>query len=330
MLAHWGGIAPAATIYCVHDQGLNDSQFCVGTPLPFPNAIVPMGPLYQNCDIEALDLNRAGGDPFINLYAASGDDTPRPGHLYLIADKSIANFIFDLGDIWKVDSTGTPVTNITEIDAISFHPTTGVLWGWGQHTGLFVIPPPLPSLITLEMRIDPQVGCVANEPPVEIIGATVVVPATEMEIEALTWNWEGTVLYAVENLHNDPVDSHGDSEDQWGQPDFDEGIRLWASDGTHLIEMCPNLASNLVEQWGIPVEIEALEALPEGILPDLIPSTQDLLLLGFHGPKTLLYAVIVTPPLPLTAPLNCDVFWLGEIPTVLNDLEGLAYDPLNI
>ena len=64
-LASWGMTALAApAIYCVHDKGLNDSQFCVGYPLPFPsNGIVPMGPLYQNCDIEALDLDEDGEDP---------------------------------------------------------------------------------------------------------------------------------------------------------------------------------------------------------------------------------------------------------------------------
>jgi hypothetical protein len=312
----------------------------MGSPLPFPSSgIVPMGPLYPNCDIEALDLDEGGEDLFFNLYAASGDDTPRPGHLYLV-DKFGGMPLWDLGDIWEIDSTGVPLKNITEIDAISFHPTTGVLWGWGQHTGLFIIPsppsPPSPSLIAPEREIDPQVGCVANEPQVEIIGATVVFPATEVEIEDLTWNFEGTVLYAVENLHNDPVDSHGDSEDQWGQPnfdwDFDEGIRLWASDGTNLVEMCPNLAPQLAaafkDLYGqeIPAEIEALEALPEEFLPGIIPSMNDLLLVGFHGPKTLLYAVIITPQLPLTTSLSCDLLWMGNIPSELNDLEGLAFD----
>jgi hypothetical protein len=52
------------------------------------------------------------------------------------------------------------------------------------------------------------------------------------------------------------------------------------------------------------------------------------LLLGFHGPDTLLYAVIVTPPLPLTTPLHCEILWIDEISNAPNDIEGLAYDSM--
>lgn len=319
VLASWGIAAAAApAIYCVHDDGLNDSQFCVGYPLPFPsNGIVPMGPIYQNCDIEALDLDEDGEDLFLNLYAASGDDTPRPGHLYLV-DKTAGAPLWDLGDIWEVDPAENPVKNITEVDGISVNPATHVIWGWGQHTGLFFInsppPPPPPLSISPENEIDPTVGCVANEPQVGVIGATVVFPVKEVEMEDITWNRSGTVLYGVQNLHDDPVDSHGD-------PDFDDGIRLWAYDTVSgfVGSICPNLVP------GVPAEIEGLEVLPlEVNTPP--PGFPDLLLVGFHGPDRVQYAAISVNF--TTTPPACQIIWDGNIPTNgLNDIEGLAYDP---
>jgi hypothetical protein len=322
----------AATIYCVHDDGLNDSQFCMGSPLPSPSSgILPMGPLYQNCDLEALDLDEDGEDLFFNLYAASGDDTPRPGHLYLV-DKVVGVPLWDLGDIWEVDAAGNPVKNITEVDAISFNPTTHVLWGWGQHTGLFFInPPPPPPLISSQNEIDPQVGCIANEPQVGIIGATVFFPAPEVEMEDLTWNRSGTVLYGVPNLHDDPVDSHGDLEDLWPQADFDfdfdDGIRLWAYDTVSgfVGSICPSLVAGITGLLGKPAEIEGLEVLPHNLVP---LGFSDLLLVGFHGPHRIYYATVSvnfasTPP-------ACQFIWGGNIPTDgLNDIEGLAYDPFD-
>jgi hypothetical protein len=322
----------APAIYCVHDEGLNDSQFCVGYPLPFPSeGILPMGPIYPDCDIEALDLDENGEDLFYNLYAASGDDTPRPGHLYLV-DKMNGAPLWDLGDIWAVDAAGKPLTNIREVDAISFNPATHVLWGWGQHTGLFFInPPPPPPSISAKNEIDPKVGCVANESPVGIVGATVVFPAVEREIEDLTWNRAGTVLYGVENLHDDPVDSHGDPEDLWPNMnfDFDDGIRLWAFDtiSGFVGSICPNLVPAISGLMDAPAEIEGLEVLPRNLVPPP-PGFSDLLLVGFHGPHKMVYAALGVNFINANTPPVCRIIWDGSIPTDgLHDIEGLAYDP---
>ncbi|NJO17158.1 MAG: M20/M25/M40 family metallo-hydrolase [Thioploca sp.] len=317
-------LTQASTIYCVHDQGTNNSQFCFGTPLPTPPTdILPLGPLHQQCDIEALDIQPETDD----LFAASGDDTPRKGHLYRVNKGNGA--IIDIGRI--ID--GATQLAITEIDALSFQPSTNKLWGWGQDTGLFVIDSPLPSegeLISAQCLSTPAVPAIAAEVVVRRQGVDA------MEIEDITWNQNGTVLYATENQHTDPPDSHGDPENRWSLPDFDfdfdEGIRLWAYDTTDdgvLREICSDLTTEIANQLGQAAEVEALESLPNDLFNPIIPDDQDLLLVGFHGPNQLLYAIIATPPLPLPespVPLPpCELLWNGEIPTQFNDIEGLAY-----
>lgn len=345
----------ASTIYCVNDWGLNDSQFCYGTPLPFP-PILPLdhpifgAVVYEDCDIEGLDIHHETDE----LYASSGDDTPRPGHLYYVyKDGPNQGDIIDLG---KIDG-------LREIDTISFHPITGDLWGWAQGQGLFFISetdvpfppfPPFPPGVPIlpEVNIENPI-CLPPEPEVPVIPAKLVLSGPPIEVEDITWNWEGNVLYAVENVHGDVsgdecvphgVDSHGEDESGWPGPPYDfdfdecdidgdgvvEGIRLWAydDDEKNIVEMCPNLAPSIAARLGSPAEIEALEALPEGLLPGVDPVLEDLLLVGFHGPREMLYAVIVTPPLPLTEPLDCDIIWLDDIPTdPFGDIEGLAYSP---
>ena len=61
-------LTQASTIYCVHDQGTNNSQFCFGTPLPIPPTdILPLGPIHQQCDIEALDI-QPETDDFVTFW----------------------------------------------------------------------------------------------------------------------------------------------------------------------------------------------------------------------------------------------------------------------
>ncbi len=329
------------TIYCVHDGGLNNSQFCYIPIPPVDSSVVTLGPVYQKCDIEALDIQH-GTD---NLYAASGDDTPRPGHLYYVY-KHNGNVI-DLGD---VDAQGA---ELAEIDAISFRPNTGNLWGWAQGEGLFMIPSSviagLPSAEDLPIQpvvdIDHPI-CLPPTSPVPVIHADLILPAPPVEVEDITWNWEGDVLYAVENVHATLVDGQCQSHDpdSHGPLDFeecdvdndgvDEGIRLWAvaQDGVEwkIGEICPNLAPQIAEKLGKKAEIEGLESLPESLLPDEVnQETEDLLLVGFHGAKKILYAVIITPEPPFASDPNCQIWrWLDhDISTKLNDIEGLAYSP---
>ena len=98
------------------------------------------------------------------LYAASGRHTNKPGHLYKV-DKAT-------GELTDIGPTG-----FDEIDGLSFAPD-GTLWGWAQDVGLLII-----NTST---------------------GKAEVVVAYAGEIEDLTWNTAGTVLYGVGNLGNGP------------------------------------------------------------------------------------------------------------------------------
>lgn len=126
--------------------------------------IEPLGPLYPGLDIEAIDVSQYG-----EIYAAAGDnstDTTKAGHLYQV-DPVYGNII-DMGD-----------TGFAEIDGLSFNPSTGELWGWAQDAGLIKFTYPITPLATLFIK-------------------------REGEMEDLTWNNDGTVLYAIENLHSGP------------------------------------------------------------------------------------------------------------------------------
>jgi hypothetical protein len=138
------------------------------------------------------------------------------------------------------------------------------------------------------------------------------------EIEDITWNQKGDVLYGVENLHTDPVDSHSAVEDKWpynnpvrpNDIDYDKGIKLWAySDKTGQYKVvCPNLASSIAKELKNEAEIEGLESLPG-------TAGQDFLVVSFHGPKKIYYAGIILP--------QCDI-WIKGDDTAFNDIEGMA------
>jgi len=309
--------AYGSAIYCVQDNGLNDSQFCKSdhlddaTPTP---AINPLGPEYKDCDIEALDIMH---DPGL-LYAASGDNTPRPGHLYRV-DMSGAG-LYDLGDV------DAPGHELTEIDGISFHPVDGDLYGWAQDEGLFVIPSanvPLDPGTYLVPGGTGAAGC--NDTASQnstVIKAEMVIP-TEGEIEDIEWNWGGTKLYAVENLH-----SHTDP-DRHGPPDFDEkGIKLWvytppSSGGPSITSVCDDLVPSIVKLMGDAYEIEGIESFPRTLLN--IQSLDDLLILSFHKHKggattDLKYVTIVAGD-------ECNLVDQATITADFNDIEGVGVGP---
>jgi subtilisin family serine protease len=151
-------------LYGVHDAGLNNSHFfTIDTTRDVTELSV-----YPGYDIEGLDIHPQS----CQLYASAGDDTSKPGHLYLVNKEN--------GKLTDLGSTGSQ-----EVDALSFNPD-GTLWGWAQDEGLLRFND-LPSAT-----------------------ATVVIPY-EGEIEDITWNESGTTLYAVQNVHggHDP-DSHSD------------------------------------------------------------------------------------------------------------------------
>ncbi len=110
-------------LYALHDGGLNDSQFfTVDTKNNY--AIAALGTEKPGHDIEALVI-----DPKTSkMYASSGDDPEGfpIGHLYEV-DKGT-------GEIAAIGSTG-----LGEVSALSFRPSNGELWAWGDRQGIFVI-----------------------------------------------------------------------------------------------------------------------------------------------------------------------------------------------
>ncbi|MDM8561861.1 hypothetical protein QUF54_00740 [Candidatus Marithioploca araucensis] len=294
----WNSVIPvnADFFYCVHDDGLNDSQFCHGEPLHLET----LGPLYDNCDIEALDISHVTND----LYAAAGDDTPRKSHLYYVHKNN--------GDVVDLGNIGGPGF-LEEVDALSFHPVTDELWGWAQGEGLFVISA-LPAFP--EPAIQPIVDINKSHclKPIEeiTIPAELIISFTN-EVEDMTWNWTGDVLYAVENMHTDNPDKGIDNN----------GIKLWAYDeinGTKIL--CTNLTPSIAEYLGNSAEIEGLEALPNDFMNPPITADEDLLIATFHGQHKMYYAMITIYPTLSTS--QCDI-WIDRVEVPFNDIEGIAY-----
>ncbi|MCK5523753.1 MAG: hypothetical protein KAI83_11530, partial [Thiomargarita sp.] len=102
------------------------------------------------------------------MYGAASDDhydPDKPGTLYEI---NMAN-----GEILSEKETGC-----NGLDGISFNPITEELWGWSQTDGLVMVQEP---------------GC-----------TTVIDPPENIEVEDLSWNNTGDVLYFVYNVGSNP------------------------------------------------------------------------------------------------------------------------------
>jgi len=160
------------------------------------------------------------------LFAASGKDTKTKGHLYQLNSKT--------GELTSIGPTG-----FKEIDGLSFHPD-GTLWGWATGDGL----------VTIDT----------------VTGQANLVAAYSGEVEDLTWNTSGTMLFGIENMQNNP----------------DAGVRLLAYDGNTVSTICEELTQSL--------EIEALDTLPD-----------DTLIFGLHGKNSLPLGVIDVNTCQITA-----------------------------
>ncbi|MCP3895671.1 MAG: S8 family serine peptidase, partial [Bacteroides sp.] len=244
-------------LYGVHDAGLNNSHlFTIDTAGDVTELSV-----YPGYDIEGLDIHPQS----CQLYASAGDDThykdttkpaPNHGHLYLVNKEN--------GKLTDLGSTGSQ-----EVDALSFNPD-GKLWGWAQDEGLLRFDD-LPSSAT----------------------ATLVIPY-DGDIEDITWNSDGTILYGVENVHG------GHDPDSHGPLDPDGGVKVLAYDiDTEVITEC--------ELYDVK-EIEALDTLPDGNL-----------IIGYHGHNKLLIGVLDFE--------SCSITQTEEIPSPYNDVEGIAWYP---
>ncbi|RKZ82074.1 MAG: hypothetical protein DRR19_21255 [Candidatus Parabeggiatoa sp. nov. 1] len=125
------------------------------------------------------------------LYAGSGDQTDQKGVLYTVDAQT--------GVLTEIGYTG-----FREIEALSFHPN-GTLWGWAKGKGL--------------IEINPQTG------------AGKLVAPFKVQVEGMTWDNEGTYLYAAQDTY------------------------LWVYDGQQVKKACD-----------LPGHTEALEMLPDGTL----------------------------------------------------------------
>lgn len=144
------------------------------------------------------------------VYAASEE-----GKLYEV--RNGAQTVLEVGD-----------TGFEKVTALAFHPD-GRLWGWSQESGTF------------QINIDEE-----NE--LVLPGVEVVSFDKTTRLEDLTWDFEGNVLYGVENL--------------------EEGNRLWAYDQNRqeVTQVCETLMNSLTNP------INAIEMISDLLL---FTSTKD-------------------------------------------------------
>ncbi len=168
-------------------------------------------PLGNLC--QGCDIEAMDVQPFTNiLYAASGNKTEfnhPKGHLYQVDAQR--------GQLVSIGETG-----FEKISSLAFD-ATGTLWGWAAGEGL--------------IQIDTETG------------KGTLFLASQAEVEDLTWNLAGTMLYGA------------------------IGKELWAYEAAtgNITKLCDNL----------PLKTEGIKILPDMMLPD------DFLMLGMHQDKTL-------------------------------------------
>jgi hypothetical protein len=245
--------------YGVHDNG-NDTQFFIinsGT-----SEVHARSKLDKHYNITALDIH-----PRTNqVYAASRGDENNNGHLYEV--RNGAQSLEGVGEI-----------RFKEVEGLAFQPD-GTFWGWAQDAGLFQIKngennEPNPEAVEVILAYDREAE--------EIV---------EVEVNDLTWNMAGTILYGVGRVlykNQAPDDIPSQPEDN-----------LWAynaSEGT-VSTVCDNIMDSLDD-------VEALETLPD-----------DTLLLGFTKNEKLTFWTLDVQ--------TCDIIRQEEMATAYHDIKGLA------
>jgi hypothetical protein len=206
------------------------------------------------------------------LYGASGDDVTngKPGFLYRINKQTAA-----LTDIGKLC--------VDEADGISFNLQDNTLWGWGQDEGLFHIP---------------RIG---GDPNAELdMSKCVIVLPVEPggpsdELEDLTWDNAGEVLYGVGNVFDGDHDASNDSN----KP---RAIVAYTPATGDIQQICR------AEMEPITSEIEGMEMQPDGTLMFTYHNEHRVSIYGYINPNTCeLYTGVDEPN-----------------PTKFSDIEALA------
>jgi acetyltransferase-like isoleucine patch superfamily enzyme len=154
----------------VHDKRVNDSQIItIDLSAGLKGDMKPLGPLYEGHDIEGLALH-----PFYErLYGSAGNHAEVPGlenqgkgHVYTIHRET--------GELTWIGATG-----FEKVSGLAFNPVDYQLWGWArneehsQWTGLITI------------DIDTGIGTPVKQ-----------FDYSQHDMGGLTWNYEGTKLYA--------------------------------------------------------------------------------------------------------------------------------------
>jgi hypothetical protein len=227
---------------------------------------------------------------------------PASCQAYVMQDTGLNNsqlFVIDFatGNITPLGS----VCQGCDIEALDIHPVTNILYGasgndtafnypQGQlykldgQTGerLFIGSTGFAEITSLAFDLEGVLWAWAKgDGLIQINPDTAesnLIIATHIKVGDITWDITGTILYAS------------------------QGKNLWAYDATteKIIKACDNL----------PPKTEALEVLPEHILP------AGLLLLGVHQADILkLYAF---------EPVHCEMVMSGDIPIPYDDPEGIA------
>lgn len=148
------------------------------------------GTIHEGYDIESIDIR-----PNQVLYGSSGRDTAsgkEKGYLYKI-DVAEGCQLVPVGDIKN------ETMDFDEVDSLSFNPKDNTLWGWARGEGL--------------ITIDADNGHATLELP------------SEIDIEALTWDSDGNLLYGA------------------------QGTTLWTYDGSSIV----------MHHCSLPRETEGLE-----------------------------------------------------------------------
>jgi hypothetical protein len=227
--------------------------------------------LFLTIDADTFEVN-AFGKPYGQLYLQAMDFHPLTNQLYAISSKGI---------LYKFsDSSKNEIGEIgfKRVEGLTFHPE-GILWGWESGTGLF------------------QINNKKDEPNPKRV--KVVLPYSgEVEIEDITWDNGGTIIYGVENLYEKP---DPDNTDETSSDDF-KGVRLYAYDnGSKSVSVvCNQLMGSL------KTEVSALDTLPD-----------NRLLFGFRKKAGLSFSVINVE--------RCEMMTEIETPSDYNEIKSIAW-----
>jgi len=234
---------------------------------------VPDNGLLLTIDSDTFEVSTLGKHRPKTPGIQTMDFHPLTNQLYAVSSKGIlyhVNSTFtDLGNLGK---------NFRDVDGLSFHPD-GTLWGWASKNGLF------------------QINNNKDEPNPQKV-KVILSYSGEVEIEDITWDNGGAIIYGVENLYEKPIPENTDESSS----DNFKGARLYAYDnGSKSVSVvCNELMGSL------KTEVSALDTLPD-----------NRLLFGFRKKAGLSFSVINVE--------RCEMMTEIEAPSDYNEIKSIAW-----